>query len=91
MNPFFSIIIPTYNREHILTKTIKSVVNQKFNDWELIVIDDGSTDNTKDLVNKFSKNDNRIKYIYQDNQERSAARNNGIKNSKKNVQKFLDY
>ena len=90
MNPFFSIIIPTYNREHILPKTIKSVVNQNFNDWELIVVDDGSTDKTKDLINDFSKNDNRIKYIYQDNQERSAARNNGIKKSKGKYVCFLD-
>ena len=90
MRPFFSIIIPTYNRGHVLGKTIQSVINQNFNDWELIVVDDGSTDNTKNIINDFSKNDSRIRYIYQDNQERSAARNNGIENSNGKYICFLD-
>ncbi len=90
MNPFFSIIIPTYNRGHILPKTIQSVINQDFKEWELIVVDDGSTDNTKEIIKNFTENDYRIKYIYQDNQERSAARNNGIENSKGKYICFLD-
>lgn len=90
MNPFFSIIIPTYNRGHILPKTIQSALNQEFEDWELIVVDDGSTDNTKEIIESFSQNDLRIRYIYQSNQERSAARNNGIKNSNGKYICFLD-
>jgi len=90
MNPFFSIIIPTYNRGHIISNTIESVLNQGFEDWELIVVDDGSTDNTKEIIADFIKNDNRIKYLYQSNQERSAARNNGVDNSCGKYICFLD-
>ena len=50
---FFSIIIPTYNRAHMLPKTIESVINQSYSDWELIIVDDGSTDHTKELVASF--------------------------------------
>lgn len=78
--PLFSIITPTYNRANFIARTIESVLNQSFLDWEHIIIDDGSTDNTKDIVNAFK--DERIRYIYQDNQERSAARNNGIKQAR---------
>ena len=90
MNPFFSIIIPTFNRGHILPKTIQSVINQNFEDWELIIVDDGSADNTKEIIESFSQNDLRIRYIYQSNQERSAARNNGIKNANGKYICFLD-
>ncbi|MFM7662519.1 MAG: glycosyltransferase family 2 protein [Bacteroidota bacterium] len=86
MYPYFSIIIPTYNRALFLSKAIESVINQTFSDWELIIVDDGSTDNTKELVASFIEKDKRIKYIYQENAERSAARNNGIK---KAVGKFI--
>ncbi|NTW32737.1 MAG: glycosyltransferase family 2 protein [Bacteroidetes bacterium] len=86
--PFFSIIIPTYNRAQMLTTAIDSVLKQSFSDWELIVVDDGSTDNTKEVVNSY--NDNRIRYIYQKNSERCAARNNGINSSKGNYICFLD-
>jgi glycosyltransferase involved in cell wall biosynthesis len=86
--PFFSIIIPTYNRAHFLSKAIESVLNQTFIDWELIIIDDGSTDNTKELVERYS--DERIHYIWQNNQERSSARNNGIKIARGQYICFLD-
>ena len=75
---FFSIIIPTYNRAKFITNAINSVINQSYKNWELIIIDDGSTDNTAEVVRKIAKNDTRIKYHYQKNAERSAARNNGI-------------
>ena len=87
-NPFFSIIIPTYNRAHIVNITIESVLKQSYTDWELIIVDDGSTDNTKDVVNAIQ--DERIHYIYQKNAERSAARNNGIRNAKGKYICFLD-
>lgn len=88
--PFFSIIIPTYNRAHMLPEAIDSVLAQTFDGWELIVVDDGSKDSTKELVGKYIAQDPRVKYIYQENAERSAARNNGIKNSKGNYICFLD-
>lgn len=74
--PFFSIIIPTYNRACIIRRPIDSIIAQTFTDWELIIVDDGSTDHTQEIVDSY--NDSRIKYIWQENQERSAARNHGI-------------
>ncbi|MCF8408708.1 MAG: glycosyltransferase [Crocinitomicaceae bacterium] len=90
MNPFFSIIIPAYNREHLIEDTIRSVINQTYTNWECVVVDDGSTDNTKNVILSLSENDNRIKYIYQKNAERSAARNNGVKNALGEYICFLD-
>ena len=84
----FSIILPTFNRDKFIKKAINSVISQSFSDWELIIVDDGSTDNTKEIVKNF--NDLRINYIYQENSERSAARNRGIKESKGNWICFLD-
>ena len=86
----FSIILPTFNRAHMIHEAIKSVLNQTYKNWELIVVDDGSTDNTKEVVEEFVKIDKRIKYIFQENKERSAARNNGIKNAKGDWICFLD-
>jgi len=86
--PFFSIIIPAYNRAYILKNTLDSVLNQTFTDFELIVVDDGSTDNTAEFIATYS--DNRLKYIYQENAERSAARNNGIRNAQGKYICFLD-
>lgn len=83
-----SVIIPTYNRAAFLPKAIESVLAQTHTDWELIVVDDGSTDNTREVVSKYS--DKRITYIYQENSERSAARNNGIAHAKGNYICFLD-
>ena len=88
-NPFFSVIIPTYNRAHLVGETIESVLAQTFKDFELIIVDDGSTDNTKEVVSKYLS-DPRVKYIYQENKERAAARNNGIKNSNGKWMAFLD-
>lgn len=90
MNPFFSIILPTYNRAYILERTIESVINQQFQDWELLIVDDGSKDNTSEIVNAFMIHENRINYLYQENAERSAARNNGISQAKGNFICFLD-
>lgn len=84
----FSIIIPTYNRAAFLPRAIESVLSQTYTDWELIFVDDGSTDNTKDVVAQYS--DSRIRYIYQDNAERSAARNNGIAQANGDFVCFMD-
>ena len=90
MKSKFSIILPTYNRSTFLPKALESVINQTYTNWELIIIDDGSTDNTKEIVEAFLKENNKIRYIYQENAERSAARNNGISNAKGNYICFLD-
>ena len=71
--PYFSIIIPTYNRVDSLTKTVDAVLKQSYQEFELIVVDDGSTDNTREVLGKL--NDHRVKYFYQENQGPSSARN----------------
>lgn len=76
--PKVSVVIPTYNRAHILGRAIKSVLDQTFKDFELIIVDDGSTDGTVEVV--ASVNDPRIRYIRHDsNRGANAARNTGIK------------
>jgi len=84
--PKISVIIPTYNRLELLKRSIDSIFNQTYKDFELIVVDDGSTDKTKE----FCLNDNRIIYLHQENQGVSAARNSGIKISKGEWITFLD-
>lgn len=84
--PFFSIIIPTYNRAHIIRRTIEHVLANEFIDFELIIVDDGSMDNTKDVVESFS--DNRIRYFWKENGERGAARNFGLGKAKG---KYINY
>ena len=71
-----SVIIPTYNREPTIEKSVKSVLDQSFTDLELIIIDDGSTDNTQSVI--AALNDNRLRYYYQKNAGACAARNKGI-------------
>jgi len=90
MSVKFSIVLPTFNRANFLVRSIESVLNQEYKDWELVVVDDGSTDNTRELLKEYCENDVRIKYIYQENKERSAARNNGLKHSTGNWVCFLD-
>ena len=61
----FSIIIPTFNRSQFITNAINSVLNQTYKNWELVIVDDESTDDTKEIVNNFQKKDKRIKYFFQ--------------------------
>ena len=78
--PFFSIIIPTYNREKIIKSTVQSVINQTFKKWELLIIDDGSTDDTKILVqSRIKENKIEINYYYQKNQGMHGAHNASYK------------
>lgn len=86
--PFVSVIMPTYNRAGLIGKALESVLAQSFQNWELLIIDDGSTDNTKEVIAKYT--DHRIRYIYQNNAERCAARNNGIRQSLGKYITFLD-
>jgi glycosyltransferase involved in cell wall biosynthesis len=88
--PFFSIIIPTYNRASFLFKTLKSILTQQFQNFEVIIVDDGSTDNTKDVLREMLDNDPRIKYFYKINEERSIARNYGISRAEGKYVGFLD-
>lgn len=86
-SPFISVVIPTYNRAHCLREAIDSVLAQTFTDYEIIVTDDGSTDNTKDLLQAYLP---KIRYIYQKNQGVAAARNAAIKDAKGQWIAFLD-
>ncbi len=83
-----SVIIPTYNRAKFLKRAIKSVIQQSWEKWELIVVDDGSTDNTKEVLEEIK--DRRIIYLYQDNKGVSAARNLGISHSQGELIALLD-
>lgn len=89
-SPFFSIIIPTYNRGYILPETVESIQKQSYTNWEVVIVDDGSTDNTASVVQSIQLADNRIRYVFQENAERSVARNNGATHSKGKYLLFLD-
>lgn len=89
--PTVSVIIPTYNRAHLISRAIQSVLKQTYKDFEVIVIDDGSTDNTEYIIKQFQDKDNRIRYIkHKKNKGGSAARNAGIKLSKGDYIAFQD-
>ena len=89
-NTLVSVIMPAYNAEKYITESIQSVQQQTHSNWELIIIDDGSTDNTKTLVLQFAKTDTRIKYFFQQNGKQGRARNNGIRQASGNLIAFLD-
>lgn len=85
--PFFSVIIPTYNRKQFALEAIQSVLDQSFVDFEVIVVDDGSTDGSEQLIKDI---DLRVNYIKQENSGVSVARNTGITNSKGRYICYLD-
>jgi glycosyltransferase involved in cell wall biosynthesis len=85
---FFTVVIPTYNREHIIPATLHSLVIQSFRNFEVIVVDDGSNDNTGDVVKAL--NDDRFIYVWKENGERAAARNYGGRMARGQYILFLD-
>src|SRR5262249_61710555 len=85
-----SIIMPAYNAGKYIADSIQSVLAQTYSDWELIVVDDGSTDNTATVVQQFVTRDSRIKYFFQENGRLGKARNTGIKNASGSLIAFLD-
>lgn len=90
-NIIVSVIIPTYNRASLIGRAIKSVLNQTYQKFEIIIVDDGSTDNTREVAKKFQERDKRIKYFkHAINKGGGAARNTGIRNSKGEYIAFLD-
>lgn len=90
LNALVSVIIPSYNYAGFIIETLNSIRAQKHEHWEAIVVDDGSTDNTRALVLALAEVDARIIYIYQENKGLSAARNTGIKKSSGDYIQFLD-
>ena len=87
-NPLFSIVIPTYNRAGHIKRSVESVLEQQFKSFEVIVVDDGSTDNTEEVVQGIR--DKRLLYFKKVNGERGAARNYGIQRSSGAYVTFLD-
>lgn len=87
-NVLFSIIVPTYNRAGIIVNTLNSLRNQEYKNFEIIVVDDGSTDNTDEVVKNIS--DERITYVKKENAERAAARNFGAAIAKGDYVNFFD-
>ena len=88
-NPLISVIIPTYNNAEIIKETIESALNQTFKDFEIIVINDGSTDNSADVLRPYI-NSGKIIYLEQDNSGPTMARNRGIETSRGKYIAFLD-
>ena len=83
-------IIPAYNAERYIPECLDSIIKNRCDDIEVLVIDDGSTDNSKDVIKEYVRKDNRIQYIYQNNSGVSAARNMGLDNAKGRYIMFLD-
>lgn len=87
--PFFSIVLATFNRAGIIERAINSVFNQTEKDWELIIVDDGSTDDTANVCKKYFT-DSRVRYIYQSNRGAALSKNTGILASSGLYITFLD-
>lgn len=87
-NRLVSIVVPSYNYANYLSECIETVLSQTHKNFELLIVDDGSTDNTREVV--YSYNDSRINYIYKENGGLSAARNTGIENISGEYVLFLD-
>jgi len=86
--PFFTIVIPTYNRGDFILKTVQSLTKQSFTDFEIIIVDDGSTDNTEEVVKPVLSD--KIFYFKKENAERAAARNFGSQKAKGNYINWFD-
>lgn len=85
-----SVIVPAYNVEKYLNACVESVINQSYQNWELILVDDGSKDRTAEICDKWGQKDNRIRVIHQDNAGVGAARNAGLDMVKGDYIAFLD-
>jgi len=90
MQPLVSVIMPAYNAERYIADSIRSVLTQTYSDWELVVVDDGSTDQTSEVVRELAARESRIKYVHQENGRLGKARNIGILNSSGQFVAFLD-
>ncbi len=91
MRPAVSVIIPTFNRAELLPRAIESVIAQTHDDWEIVVVDDGSTDDTRAVVGDYARRiGDRFRSVLQENRGASAARNRGIEASRGSFIAFLD-
>lgn len=90
MNPLVSVIVPIYNVEKYLNKCIDSIINQTLKEIEIILVDDGSTDDCTQIIDEYAKNDNRIIVIHKENGGQGSARNIGIDIAKGKYIGFVD-
>ena len=88
--PVVSVIVPIYNAEPYLAQCIESLLNQTYHDLQIILIDDGSTDNSRFIAGQYAQNDKRIELHTQPNQGQSAARNNGMRHATGDYLSFID-
>ena len=82
MSALISIIVPCYKQAHFLNESLQSVLDQTYVDWECIIVNDGSPDNTESIAQQWCEKDNRFIYLYKENGGLPSARNEGVKNSK---------
>ena len=90
MNPQISVIVPIYNVEKYLAKCIDSIINQTLTNIEIILVNDGSTDNSRKIIDKYDKKDSRIKVIHKKNGGQGSARNAGLDIAKGEYIGFVD-
>lgn len=88
--PFFSVIIATYNRALLIERALESLVIQTESDWEALIIDDGSTDNTINRINRFIKSNGKVRYYYYTHKGMVSAKNSGIRLARGEFITFLD-
>ena len=90
MDEKISVIVPVYNVEQYLERCVDSIINQTYKNLEIILVNDGSTDNSGQLCDKLAKKDNRIRVIHKENGGLSDARNVGIDEAKSDLIGFID-
>ena len=90
MDPIVSIIVPVYNAEETLRRCIESVLNQGFTDFELLLVDDGSTDSSAGICREYENGDRRVRVIHKENTGVSDTRNLGLSEARGTFVQFLD-
>jgi teichuronic acid biosynthesis glycosyltransferase TuaG len=90
IEPLVSIVMPAYNAQQHIAESIESVITQTYTNWELIIVDDNSTDDTASIIKALAQKDPRVKYLHQDRGRQGKARNKAIKNSTGDYIAFLD-
>lgn len=88
--PLVSVVVPSYNYGHLIGETLDSLAAQTYARWECVVVDDGSTDDTRAVVEARAARDPRVRYVRQENARQAAARNNGVRHSSGEYFQFLD-
>lgn len=89
-NPLISVIVPIYNVEQYIHETLGCIINQTYDNWECILIDDGSSDNSSAICDEYAKNDSRIRVIHKSNGGLVSARNAGYENIAGDWHMYLD-